>query len=501
MFRLPRFAGLAVGFALALVAPVLRAEIYEIFPSDANQTCDEEFENLANDLLPGDELILHGGIYTQSCRRAITVNGTPEEPIVIRAAAGERPVLTRPADNIDLHNNIEIEDSSWVTFRGLTFQGGSIGVRFIRGSNIRFVGNEIHETGANALSMNSGDCDAFTLRRNHIHDTGLSTSGPTEGEGMYIGCNNDTCRTTNSVIEGNYIHHLTATSGGGNDGIEVKPGSHGNIVRHNVIHDTNIGTEYPCIFVYGGGDGQNIVDGNLLWNCGEAIQVVSDAVVRNNLILSSSIHGITAAPHAQVSGIKDVEIVNNTIFGHPKCLYVRWSGATGVTLANNAVYCGGDTAVDGSGLSGPEVTVSANYVEGALSGVSIDDKAFFDGGAAAAAFVDPERGDFWPAPGSPLIGAADALEAALRDFNARLRVAPADVGAYESDGVAANPCWQPEAGFKQPCSQPIAVEGDSRTTAPTISSFSTAARAPTPRSGTTTSPPIPGRPTPGRTPR
>jgi hypothetical protein len=32
-----------------------------------------------------------------------------------------------------------------------------------------------------------------------------------------------------------------------------------------------------------------------MWNCGEAIQVVSDAVVRNNLILNST-NGITAAP-------------------------------------------------------------------------------------------------------------------------------------------------------------------------------------------------------------
>ena len=50
-----------------------------------------------------------------------------------------------------------------------------------------------------------------------------------------------------------------------------------------MIHDTTIGTHYPCIFVYGGGAGLNVVEGNVLWNCGEAIQVVSDAVVRNNL--------------------------------------------------------------------------------------------------------------------------------------------------------------------------------------------------------------------------
>jgi len=436
--------------ALYALAGTARGTTFEIFPSDANETCDEEFENLANSLEPGDELILHGGIYTQSCRRAITVNGTADEPILIRAAPGETPILTRPADNIDTQNNIEVEDSSWVTFRGLTFHGGSIGVRFIRGHDVTFVDNEILETGANALSMNSGDCDAFTLRRNHIHHTGQSDSGSTEGEGMYIGCNWDACRTTNTLIEGNYIHDLRATSGGGNDGIEVKPGSHSNIIRHNVIHDTNIGTAYPCIFVYGGGGGINLVESNVMWNCGEAIQVVSDAVVRNNLILNSSIHGITAAPHEQVSEIRNVTIANNTIFGHPTCLYVRWAGATDVTLANNAAYCPGSTAVDGSGFTGG--SVQSNYVEGALSGVSIDNVGFFDGGTAEAAFIDPGRDDFWPAPSSVLRGATSSDATPPRDFNLRRRAGESDVGAYEADGTPTNPCWMVAPEFKQPCS-------------------------------------------------
>jgi hypothetical protein len=63
-----------------------------------------------------------------------------------------------------------------------------------------------------------------------------------------------------------------------------------------------------------------------MWNCGEAIQVVSDAVVRNNLILNST-NGITAAPHAQVAQMRNVMIVNNTIYGHSTCVFVRWSGA------------------------------------------------------------------------------------------------------------------------------------------------------------------------------
>ena len=96
---------------LGVHAPTARAagQTYEIYPSDANASCNEEFENRANTLQPGDTLILHGGTYTQTCRRAITVNGTAADPIIIRAADGEVPILTRPAGSRNSYsqNNIE----------------------------------------------------------------------------------------------------------------------------------------------------------------------------------------------------------------------------------------------------------------------------------------------------------------------------------------------------------------------------------------------------------
>ena len=137
-----------------------------------------------------------------------------------------------------------------------------------------------------------------------------------------------------------------------------------------MIHDTTIGSSYPCIFVYGGGPQPNVVEGNVLWNCGEGIQVVSDAIVRNNIIANSST-GIFSSSHSQVSQVRNVSIVNNTIYGHAECVFLRWSGATDMLLANNALYCPGDQAVDGQGLSQNDVTIRANFVEGSVSGALI----------------------------------------------------------------------------------------------------------------------------------
>ena len=450
------------GAAMAGLLPTAAsARLITIQPQTG--TTSEEFETVANTLQPGDTLMLRGGTYAQSARRAVTCVGTAAAPIVIRSAPGESALLTRPADNIDTQNNIELVGCSYLVLRDLRFQGGSCGMRIIGGDHVTIEGCEIFETGNNAIAMNSGSYtyEGFVLRRNHIHHTGLSTSGTTEGEGMYLGCNDNACRVANSLVEGNYIHHLRATSDGGNDGIEVKVGSHGNTIRNNVIHDTNIGRQYPGIFVYGGGPTVNVVEGNAIWNSGEAIQVVSDAIVRNNILFNSSSTGITAAPHGQVSSMRNVTIVNNTIHGNPEGIYVRWSGASNMVLANNAIYSSA-TAVNAGGLTGAAVTVRANYVGGAMSGAALDNNAFFAGGTASSAFVNPAGLDFWPRSGSPLRGMAQAAYAPARDFNETDRNSPYDVGAYELNGLTSNPGWSIVPGFKS-----LAAASDQIPPAPT----------------------------------
>jgi len=421
-----------------------RGAVLEIEPARSGR--QEEFETAANALKPGDVLVLRGGTYWQEGRRAVTAKGTAEAPIVIRPAEGQSPVLTRPEDQINQHNNIEFIDCCHLVIRGLRFRGGSSGVRFIRGHHVTFEDCEISHTGNNALTMNSGNCQAFVVRRNHIHHTGLSTKRATEGEGMYIGCHSGSCITTGSVFEGNYIHHLRSTSAGGNDGIEIKFGSYGNVVCDNVIHDTNIERQYPGIFVYGGGPERNIVEGNAIWNAGEGIQVVSDAIVRNNIVFNCLVAGITAAPHAAVPHMQNVTIVNNTIVGHPVGVRVRWSKAENMVLGNNAVYCPEATAIDAAGIAAHAVT--SNVVSGDMRGAQVDNRCFYAGGSLSRAFASSAEYDYWPQLGSALVGRADPAVVPEVDFNCIARTPPFDVGAYDLGRRISNPGWHICPGFK-----------------------------------------------------
>src|SRR6476620_4830591 len=116
-----RLMGLLVSLALGINTGTARTiEIHS-----ATVEADEEFEKLANALQPGDELVLHGGTYSQNSRRAVTAKGTAGQPIIIRAAAGDAPLLTRHGDQRDKQNNIEFVDCAHLVIRGLRFQGGS----------------------------------------------------------------------------------------------------------------------------------------------------------------------------------------------------------------------------------------------------------------------------------------------------------------------------------------------------------------------------------------
>jgi hypothetical protein len=441
-----RMAVVTGTFSFLLGSPV-HATVYPTSPTpNADKTCVEDFETKANLLQPGDTLIVNAGTYSQGCRRLIHDIGSDEgATIYIQANAGAEPILTHPRKS--KQNNLDLENVHNVVIRGLHFQGGETGINILSGSNITIDDSEIYETLNNAIRANTpvpvgNEVSALTISNNRIHHTGLA--GGAEGEGMYLGCHDGSCLVTNSTITNNDIHHLRAGRNGSNDGIEIKYGSHGNTISDNVIHDANIGRLSPCIIVYGGQGADtdpNIVESNTVWNCGEGIYAVSDAVVQNNLILQST-WGLSSYPHAIVPGSpNNLRIVNNTIFKHTKCLYLRWTGAQDIILANNAVYCPGTTAVDAVGVGSSGVTSLANYYEGSLLPSPADNPGFVSGGAAAAAFVNVDAWNLLPAPDSVLRENADAdflpadENGYTRDYTGRIRDLPPDVGACDADST------------------------------------------------------------------
>ncbi len=407
------------------------ANVVEITPAD-------NYRSAMQSLIAGDTLILHGGSYPLSSFFELVLIGTAEAPIKIRAAEAEQPVIyyVNASQNI-----VNIRNSSYLIIDGIEFSGGSRGIRLQASSDITMRNCHVHHTAANAISAN--DIGSDYARLIFIHNE-IDHAGQT-AEGFYLGCNDDECRIHDSLIANNHIHDLTGPTVNQGDGIEIKAGSYANIVRDNVIHDT----AYPGITLYhtNGNGAPNIIERNVIWNSGDnAIQVTADAIVRNNIVLSATAHGIDAHP-SQGGAVGNLIIVNNTVLkANGDAIHINDVSGS-VLIANNALYADNGRAVYADGMTS-QVAMLGNVGKGSLSGVNGGFNATGNimTDFASANYSGTPPMDLVPIQG-PLVGTANTANLASDDFNLRLRSPQADVGAYRTD-AAGNTGWPLQAGFK-----------------------------------------------------
>jgi hypothetical protein len=394
-------------------------------------------------LRPGDEVILAPGVYSDPRRLEMNHRGEMGRPIVIR---GQGAILKRPDAK---QNSINIAGCQHLEIHGLEITGGSAGIRIERKGehqpkSLRFEGLHIHHVGGVAITANHPEStyESLVFRRNHIHHT----AG--HGEAFYLGGNNAKDGSTtgvmfDSIIEGNYIHHLNGPGISQGDGIEIKDGSWGNVIRDNVIHDT----KYPGIIVYGtDGKKENLIERNVIWNTGDnGIQAAADAIIRNNIIFNTGGCGIYSRDH-QSARVGNLTILHNTVVTEGRAAVRIIAPSAGeysgqVILGNNALYAG--TAIE-AGASA-KLTFFGNAGEGRLQGVKLAQDEWWGGGKAGNDFQKGEK-CFFPAPGSHLQGKAQRQNVE-DDFNGTKRGGSLDVGAYRFD-AAGNPGWKIAGGFK-----------------------------------------------------
>lgn len=405
----------------ALLAALLAAQI-PVNPGD-------DFETIVQNAQPGDEIVFHAGDYTTTGYWGVNLQGTADAPIVVHAAPGEQVTIFGDPSQ----NTIDIS-GSYYTFAGFRIHGGSHGVRVGNSSHATFEGLEILNTGDVGLSCNRpGETyEDITIRRVHVHDTAGT------GECFYLGCNDGACVMSNSLVEFNWCHDTFNSSQG--DGIELKTGSHGVTIRHNVIHDV----QYPGITMYGTqGMPLNVVEGNLVWNTNDnGIQTVGDAIVRNNVIVGANNNGIQSKP-SQGEIPTNLTIVHNTVVGaFDSCLRANdWPADNGNLVAGNALFCEGTYALRlVNSVPGEFVDNGVlGTVEGVMSGT-------FALGAVDSELTDASAQHVYPREGASLIDAATQAWVS-DDFNCLPRGPMPDVGAYEQMG-AQNPGWIPQPGFK-----------------------------------------------------
>ena len=417
----------------------MQAAIIEIGPSS-------NFHTIMRNLQAGDELILRGGIYQRNASwLGLSLQGTPAQPIVIRAKQGEKPVFSYGKYD---QNLIQIFDSQYLSISGLELTGGSHGIRVQNSHHITLTHLHIHHVGDNAISINypGSQYRNILIQHNKLHHTGQAPGG--FGEALYLGCENNACTFFNSNVNNNYIHHTNGgnTKPGAQDGIEIKPGSYNNIIKNNVVHDAA-----PCIITHNtAAQGFNIIEGNALWNCTDhGIQAEADATIRSNLIFNVSFDGIHNREHKGVAP-RNLKIFNNTIVtAGSGGIRTREPGGS-VEIINNAIYSQNGYALRVNG-DRAHFTVANNYGQG--SGIGITSGYNNNGNIArdfeSASYPGRLPISLFPGTQSRLIGAGNASMNTGVDFNGHAFTAGnVDIGAYKWS-TQGNSGWVISESFKQ----------------------------------------------------
>ncbi len=425
------------------------------------------------ELIPGDTLIIHQGEHFIDKFVQITAQGTPEAPVIIKAAEGEeRPVistLTRVRQNTFSIGG----RASHITIKGLEITNGNHedGVKLLGEHVSHITLEDLHIHHVSIGVRVATDADHVIIRNNHIHDTGHqrldqygSLAGIATGEGMYLGCHRGTCSLSDSVIENNLIHDVSPLAEQG-DGIEMKTRSHDNVIRNNVVY--NMGSRsyggYGGILVWGWADdpdtdswNDNIVEGNVVWGnvslFDVGIEAISHAVVRNNIVFNvhtglASNPQFNGGPYLNIP-VNDVNIVNNTVAQATIGTRLNWDDPENAVFANNIVHSNGSYAVDcRTFLRG---TFSQNMIKGPIS-CEQSHSGLIVNNNLPDIFQDPGSMNFWLQPGAQaLIGQGASQYAPADDFNGSARNGVIDIGAYQTDGASTNPGWIIQQGqFKQ----------------------------------------------------
>ena len=439
--QISRFACWASLLGVFVLTGSLSAAIVNVTPAS-------NWVNILNDssaLQPGDELVFATGVYSTTSRLSLGFRGTAAQGITLRPADGAEVILTRPNQS---QNTLNLEGAQYLTLKGFDITGGSAGIRIdsANGFQAKFItldGNHIHHTGNAAISANIG---GNSYQGMHFLNNELDHTSA-EGEGMYLGCNNNGCQFFDGVIENNYIHHTNGPGVSQGDGIELKLGSYNNLIRNNVIHDTG----FPALLAYGtsGNGAPNIFEGNVVWGSNnETVQIASDAIVRNNLIFASSKGSFLSQNH-QAATPGNLTLVNNTIIANTQnAISINSTVTDPIVIANNAIYSRTGKALQLPGVN--NITLSGNVGSGNVSpGLSLGQ--FNSTGNLLTDFLGldwtgPGLNAF-PAIGSKLIAAGNVNHQPGIDYNLNTRAGSNDAGAYVFD-AAGNSGWEVGEGFK-----------------------------------------------------
>jgi hypothetical protein len=240
-------------------------------------------------LVAGDTLIVHGGTYTEHVSASLHA-GTSSAPILVRAAAGERPIVK---------GLMWLTGPTWWTIDGLnvtwdpaTDNASQHMVKFNGGSNWTFENSEVWGAHSYAGILVGSNPSNWRITHDCIHDTYPSNS-TNQDHNIYV-------NSSLSAGPGSIDHNIlfNATNGRnvklGAPTISTTAGTQNVSITYNTMFNANQNVSIS------GGSRNNTIDHNIL-----------DKSLENHLIYGYSLTGIGNVASNNV-GFESTKLIDGT---------------------------------------------------------------------------------------------------------------------------------------------------------------------------------------------
>jgi len=321
-------------------------------------TTDEDITQWLQSLLPGDQLVLHEGIYEGSL--LIDISGVEGFPIVIRGYGNgeDRPVFLyegSTAQGVQITGDHLILD--FIEFRSTDTYCVRIGMKGKGAQDVSIQNSVFNQCGGGDVSANYYDVPYDNIK---ILDNYFIGSKRTS---VYIGNHQGTTLVTNFLFKGNVI------DGSQNDGpettvgygIELKLNVTKSIVENNFI----TGTKGPGIMVYGAASqdlyNSNIVRNNIVVNSRKEAGIVvggGPSVIEDNIVVNSK-WGIYVQDYGERDLLDQIVINRNTLVDNLE-FGLSFQKHENIYASRNVVYTKSAVSgfVNAPGLLGDNKTVT-----------------------------------------------------------------------------------------------------------------------------------------------
>jgi parallel beta-helix repeat protein len=234
----------------------------------------------------GDDLYVKSGIYSGSLFIS-GPSGTDRKRTSILAYPGHHPKIMGSGVNT---GRVRLTDVNYMNISGFEITNYNQGIRIEGSSNITIQNCTVHYIGQEAIGA-IYNSSYIIIENNSIYDTKKYMYN---GEGVYIGSGSaEPLDTTNNVIIRNNTIYNTG-SGGNNEAIELKPGTHDCLVEANIIYESRNGdASWGAIEIdeshFDNGIGYNsnpnhIIRNNIIHDVDTAIRAGTGCSIYNNII-------------------------------------------------------------------------------------------------------------------------------------------------------------------------------------------------------------------------